>query len=303
MFKTFPEFSKLTLKDKDEYESFVKDLPPVSDINFASIMVWWDTIGSLMVSLLNDNLVISYWLPGDDKHSGLSLIGTNNVDESICAIFDYLRERGEEPRLVNVPDFVVDGMRYPELFKFKVGRGDDEYLIRLSRFAQLESMPSYMRIRTRKFIRQFGQSDLQVKRLDMRSIVTRQHLLEVTGAWPLKGINNINKLERSALPVAISRAMALDVQGVGLYIDGMLQAYCLYLPTNDSDYATLSHSRVNYDIPRIFDYIVHAFCEHLANEGYKFVNLHADNDSQKMRALKIALKPDHFFHKYTIEPA
>lgn len=38
------------------------------------------------------------------------------------------------------------------------------------------------------------------------------------------------------------------------------------------------------------------------DKGAKYINLDADNGSLKMRALKIALKPDNFFRKYNIEP-
>lgn len=81
MFKTFPEFSKLTLNDKDEYEALIKDYPPVYDMMFIGRMTWWDQLDSAAVSMLNGNLVVSYWLPGDEKHSGLSIavpIGSTN---------------------------------------------------------------------------------------------------------------------------------------------------------------------------------------------------------------------------------
>lgn len=76
MFKTFPEFTKLTLSDKEEYERLTRGYPPISDIAFSSLMIWWDSLGGLAVAKLNGNLVISYWLPGDEEYSGLSLIGT-----------------------------------------------------------------------------------------------------------------------------------------------------------------------------------------------------------------------------------
>ena len=75
MFKTFPEFSKLTLNDREEYESYIKDFPPISDILFASIMVWWGALDGLAVSKLNDNLVISYWIPGDENTQDFLSLG------------------------------------------------------------------------------------------------------------------------------------------------------------------------------------------------------------------------------------
>jgi hypothetical protein len=303
MIATFPAFSRLTLADREEYESFTKDFPPQSDISFTSLMIWWNSLGGLAVSRLNGNLVISYWLPGDEARSGLSLVGDQSVDESICTIFDYLRERGEKPRLVNVPDFVVNNMRYPEIFTFGVGAEGDEYLIPISRFASLENMPAYMRIRARKFIRHFGEENVKVEKFNLKSARNRQLLLDLTSGWPLKGINNINKLEREVLPVAVKLSPALGVKGAVVSVCGEIQALCLYFPTSHSEHAIISHARVNYDIPRIFDYIVYAFSRHLAGEGYKYMNIHSDNGSPRMRTIKIALKPEGFFRKYTVEPS
>jgi len=303
MFKTFPEFTKLTSKDREEYEAYVKHFPPVSDIAFPSLMLWWDGVGETAVSVLNDNLVISYWIPGDEAHSGLSLIGSNKVDESICVIFDYLRDRGERPRLVNVPDFVIDNLRYPELFQFKTDGGDDEYIISLQRFARIEQLPQHMRISIRKFVRAFGEDALQVKNLNLRLEHNRQLLQDTSEQWPLKGVNNMTKRGREVFPLSVQKGPHLGMRCAGLFVHGELEAYCLYFHTNDKRYVTLAHARVNYEIPRIFGYMVHALANHLVGSGARFANIYSDNGSLKMRAIKIALRPDHFFRKYSIEPA
>lgn len=302
MFKVFPEFAKLTINDEGEYKNFTKSYPPIGDISFGNLMLWWDTLGGLAISRLNGNLVISYWIPGDEEHSGLSLIGENRVDESICTIFDYLSERGERPRLVNVPEFVVNSLRYPELFAFKSARGDDEYLIATSKFAVLDGMPKFMRSRAKRFIREIGEEKIAIKNVDLYSLQQCKDLLNITEEWPLKGVNNISKLEREALPNTLSIGAMLGVQCMGLYVEGILQAYCLYLPSNDPQYAGIPHARINYDVPRIFDYAVHAFCKFLKEKGVDYINIDADNGSLQMRALKIALKPDNFFRKYSVEP-
>ncbi len=302
-FKAFPKFSELAIKDRDHYERLISEYPPVSDIAFASLMTWWDYLGGVKVALLNGNIVISYWMPGDEDFSGLALIGTSHVDESICAIFDYQREHGEQPKLVNVPEFVVHNMRYPEMFRFKTGLGDDEYLLSLSRFSEIGKLPPYMRIPARRFIRMHEGKGIEVRPINMDSLRCRQLLLEVDAIWPLKGINNINKIEREVLPVAVNQAPELGIFCVGLYIGGQLEAYCLYFKTNDDDHAVIAHARVNYEIPKIFDYIVYAFSKYLQEKGFKYLNVHSDNGSQKMRALKLALRPEGYFRKYTIEPS
>lgn len=302
MIATFPEFSKLTLAHKDEYEELIKDYPPVGDFSFANLMVWWDAFGGLAVSRLSGNLVISYWLPGAEERSGLSLVGTQYVDESICAMFDYLRERNEAPRLVNVPEFVINNMQYPELFNFKVGMGEDEYLLSISKFASLETMPVHMRIRAKKFIREYGER-VKVESLGLDSPANRRLLLDSATNWPLKGINSINKLERESLPLGLSYAPVLQTQAICLYLDDELQAFCMYYHTTDEEYALIAYVRVSYGVPRLFDYMVHAFAKYLSEKGFKYINIHSDNGSQHMRALKLALKPEGFFRKYTVEPS
>src|SRR5438552_6672566 len=99
MFKTFPAFSRLTLADKDEYEKLINDYPAISDLAFPTLMLWWNHLDCLGISMLNGNIVISYWSPTEQNDTGLCLIGTSQVDESICAIFDHLREK-EEPVLL-----------------------------------------------------------------------------------------------------------------------------------------------------------------------------------------------------------
>lgn len=302
MFKTFPEFSKLTLASRKEYEELIKNYLPVGDIHFGNLMVWWDALGSVSVSRLHNNLVISYWIPGDERHSGLALIGTQNVDESICTIFDYSRSRGEEPKLVNVPEFVVNSLQYPELFSFKSGRGDDEYLISPHKFAQVEKLPLTMRGHIKKFMKEIKYAHVDVHALDLGLASDRQLLLSAVKGWPRKGINNINKLEQEVFPLSIDMAPSLGLQAVGLFVDDDLVGFCTYFLDHGSKYMNLGHARVDYSIPGAFDYMVHAFCKYFQEQGVEFINLHSDNGSLKMRTIKIALRPEHFFRKYTIEP-
>ena len=303
MFKTFPEFSKLTLSDRAEYEEFVKGCPPIASLSFPGLLEWWGTVGDVAVSRLNGSLVIAYWIPGFEKYSGVSIIGTKDVDESLCTVFDYLRGQGERPRVVSVPEFVVNHLQYPELFSFKTSRGDDEYLIAMERFAVLDNMPRLMRIRARKFERRFAKQAIQVKPIDLSSVENQRLLIDAVADWPRKGLNNINKLEREALPRTLERGAAYGLRNICIFIDGEVQAFCLYHVTQYPDHAIAGHARINYDFAYLFDYSVHAFCKYLADKGVAYVNIHADNDSAKMRTLKMVLRPDNFFRKYSIEPA
>lgn len=178
MFKTFPEFSKLTLEDKEEYEALIKDFPPMSDFSFTGLLTWWNTLGYGSVAFLNENLVIPYWLPGDDKTSGLSLVGTNKIDQTICAIFDHLREKGEKPRLVNVPEFVIQSVQYPEMFTFKSQRSYDEYLVSVADFYPLENMTSIWRHKIGRKLPDLSKRKVETKALDLSLSENKELLLQ-----------------------------------------------------------------------------------------------------------------------------
>lgn len=304
MFTTFPKFSRLTLADREQYEEFIKDFPPIGDISFQTLFTAWDAIGSANVSMLNGNLVIAFWTPGDEEHSGLSVIGTQQMEQTICAIFDHLRDKGEVPRLANVPEFVVYSLRYPELFKFISQRGDDEYIMSLSRFASLGVLPSYQRARIKRFMREAGPRSVEVRSIDLSSSQNKDMLLEASHSWPKKGLNAIGLVEEEAHQRSIFYGEDIGIKNLCLFVDNVLQAYFLYHKSQNAKYIIADHVRLDYGFPSTFDYMVYAFSGHLQqHDKVQFVNLHADFGFDRLRLLKIALRPSNFFRKYTIEPA
>lgn len=302
-FKTFPEFSKLTPADRRAYEALIKDFPPISDISFGTLMVWWNVLDSLAIALLNGNLVISYWLPGDERHSGLSLVGTNLIDESICAILDHLKSEGRPARLVHVPEFVVSELRYPELFAFHEERSYDECVLSVGRIYPLSHVPIYRRRNIRRFLLDTDEDRIVVKSLDLSDEENQRMILESLAKWPKKGLNQSITIALDSIKAALKQADALGIENVVLFIDGVLQAFCLYQLPHDKRYAIISHVRVNYDIPRIFDFMTYAFARWFADQGVSRLNIEMDFGVSTLRIIKLMLKPDNFFRKYTIEPA
>src|SRR5581483_5087796 len=303
-FKTFPEFSKLTLADRERYEELIKDYPPLAEIAFTNIMQWWDHLGSASIALFNGNLVISYWLPGDEKMSGLSLVGINKLDECICLIFDYLRERGEHPRLVHMPEFMIEHIEYPELFCFENERILDEYVVSLASFFPLQHMSPVRRGRVRKFLAKMDESDAVVRSLDLSEEASRQMLFDAVGQWPKDStINRLSKLSKDAMSLSITEAAALGTENICLFIKGKLHAFMLYHQPHDKRYIILLQAKVSFAMPYIFDYTVYAWARHLCEQGVTFANLNVDLGAPMLRVVKLALGPQNFFRKYIVEPA
>lgn len=189
MFKTFPHFTKLTLQDKEEYESYIKDFPPYANLSFESMLTWWNALDQAAVSRLNDNLIISYWLPGFESDAGLALVGTNEVDASLCVLLDHLAAKGERRRLVFVPESVVRNVQYPELFRFKAQRADHEYILATAQYADIESMAPWKK---QKILRQMdGLKHLNVEVRPLRLDDTQEcdTFLRAVRPWWKKNIN------------------------------------------------------------------------------------------------------------------
>lgn len=303
-FKTFPEFSKLTLADKEAYERIIADYPAITDISFSGLMIWWNFLDTCAVSELNDNLVISYWLPGVEEYSGLSILGTHKIDESVCTIFDYLRAKGEAPRLVHVSEFVMSNMKYPELFSFIAERNFDEYIVPISRLYPLSQAVSHRRVRIKKFLADVDESRIIIKSLNLAAPENKQLLFDSAEAWWSKHtVNELLLIEKEAMEVAIGQAEGLGVENVCIYIDGELHAFCLFQLALDKRYALISHAKVNDKIPYTFDYLTYAMARWFADKGITYVNLDCDLGLPFMRMIKLSLGPTNSFRKYIVEPA
>lgn len=302
MFKTFPEFTKLTLEHKDEYEAFISQYPPFSEYSFATIMTWWDALDSAAVSVLNGNLIISCWLPGDEDSSGLMLVGKQSIDETVCAIFDCLQARGEVAKLVHVPEFVISSMRYPEFFKLTPERDYDECIVPISGLYPLSEATDRLRWGVDKFLARMRGSHIVAKSLDLRNPANQQLLLDRSAQWPQKGdINNTTSLEQEMMPLKVKQAGLLSIGNICIYIDDELAGFFLYQMPHDKRYVIASYARLNASIPRIFEYMVYTYAKHFADQGITYINLDFDMGLPVLRAAKLGLGPMNFFRKYTVQ--
>jgi hypothetical protein len=302
MFKTFPEFSKLTLNDRAEYESYIKDFPPIADMSFASVMTWWNGLGQAAASVLNDNLIVSYWVPGFEAEAGLALIGVNKVDESFCSIFDYLAIRGETPKLVCVPEFVVGHVRYPDLFHFKEQRADCEYIVSAAKFAHLDATPSWKRQKIQHQLQQMEGLHWEVRPLDLTDPKELALLLETTKKWWGKNINNIGKIERDAMHMAIKDHTVLDFQNVCLLVEGRLLGFCLYRRPSDQAYAIIHFIKATGNKVLGYELISHLFAKYFYERGVKKININTDAGNLRLRMFMLSLGPSNYFRKYSVKP-
>ncbi len=305
-FKEFPVFTKLAMSDRRQFESLVQQYPPISDITFTTLMLWWNHLNSLAVASLNSNLIISYWLPGDDRWSGLSVLGTSAIDETISHVFDYLKlHRGDEDtKLVHIPEFVIEQMQHPELYSYDPERDLDEYVIPVSKSYPLNHMVSFRRRRVRSFMDAVDEHSVSVRSVDLTVKANKERLRAATNRWPKKGTLSMpSQLSEEALSLALNDSEALGIENVCLFIGDTLHAFALYYQPSDKRYAIISHIRLSQSLPFLLDYLLYVFSRWFAEQNILFLNLDVDFGTPVLRMIKLMLGPDNFFRKYTVRPA
>ena len=305
MFKTFPQFTKLTLAHKDEYEDFIRNFPPVSEISFTTAMTWWSMFQPISVSWLNGNLVVAHFILGDEKNTGLSLIGVNDIDSSICTIFDYLKERDEPARMVHVSEFVVHAIAYPELFKFTGERDYDEYITPVSAMHPLSQASAASQRKITIFRKGLHGAKASLNSIDLSKKTNREILYEhALGWWQQESqLNRPPRLYIDSLQMVLANAVFLDVDNICLFTDNNLRGFYLHQLTHDKTYATVNYyafDSIKHGVP---EYLLYASFKELHRQGVGFVNLDFDLGTPFFRTSQLKSSPTNYFRKYTIEPA
>lgn len=304
--KQFPEFSKLSMGDRDQYERFIDGMPPIADIQFYALMVHWNGTDVNTVSLLNGNLILSYWIVGADKLNGVSLIGTHDTDKTLCELFDTQRALGQSAKVVHVPEFVVESIEHPELFRFTSERYMDEYVIDLTRHADVQSLPMFIRHRIKRFEKWLLRTGntAEVRPIDISQESERTKLIGLVRAWEHKSaMNNAVKHINENIHVALNYGPELGLSVLGLFVSGELKAFMVYHDFDGTEYSAMSHLLIDEDIPHLLSYMVFVFSKWFVSNGKVLMNIDSDLGIPLIRGIKIAHRPCNFFRKYTIRPA
>jgi hypothetical protein len=302
MLAPFPNFSKLHIKDKKEYEKLVAELPKLSDLSFATLMIWWNLDGGLVAAVLNSNLVLSYNLPNDPQNSGLCLVGTNHIKESLDTITAYLQEKNLPIRLVHVPELVAEQIKAIEGYQIESERDYDEYIIPTTNFYPLEQARSDQRYKVRRFLKSVEGRKLEVRELNLSDAYVRQGVADSIIDWNERfaSQNDPSSIEMNALNVSLSHAASLGVRNRGLYVDDILCGFVTFQVTSDNKYLIGNHMKVDRTYPRVVDYLEFIVAGVAYEKNVPFLNVEMDLGIPGLRMHKTELRPVDFLRKYSV---
>lgn len=306
MLATFPDFTPITLEDKEDYRKLMAEYPPISDIEFATLHIWWNLESKLAASSLNGNLILHYSQPFDRENSGYCLIGTQLIDETIEAVFDYLRHEHKPVKLVHVPEFVIKNVKQPEKWLIEEEPDYHEYILDSRALATLEGHDHWRtRGKIKRFLREVEGRQVEVRSEELTSQESKDDLLRKIIEWEStrKSTNDTERTEHEAIKKTLAHATHLDIENISLYIDGKLHGVAFYHKSADNKYFIIHHIKVDYGVHRIFDYMTHMLATHAKDNAVDFINMEMDLGIASLREHKLGLRPVDFFRKYTVKPA
>jgi hypothetical protein len=305
MYPVFPNFKKLNLEDRQQYESLVEAYTPFSDMSFTTLHIWWNLDEKLFFSVLNQNLVLNYYQPFDKPGAGLSLLGNHQVDKSIGEIFEYLKSYGRQQRLVHVPEFVIKEIEAKDAYDISEEADMHEYVMDAAACAKLEGRElGRIRRKVNRFLRETEDYQLELKELDLSLEKERGTVIAAIEDWRQRfpKANDPGRTETDAIKSALKHHRALEIKNLALFIDGKLHGVALFHQSQDRKYYILNHLKVDYSFPFIFDYLTNQVALAAHHNDIPYLNMEMDLGIEGLRQHKLGLRPVDFLKKYSVSP-
>lgn len=306
MFANYPNFSNLNQSNRTEFEKLISKYPPISDLSYSTLMIWWNFTNDMSISVMGSNLILLYRFPREDINSGHSFIGTEDIDKSIELIYHNLVLNKELQKLVHVPEFVVKSIKNPNRFNITEEEDYNEYLYRSDELKSLQN-PSLSRTRRKvnRFIREAGAQNIKVTSIDLNQQQNQHLLINNFLKWNLSSDNHNDPYgdEVKALNISIVKSDELEVRNLCIYVNDILHGFALYHISHDGQYYIVHHIKVQNELPHVFDYAIHQLAILANKDNIPYINLEMDLGIEGLRRYKNGLRPVGFFKKYTITPA
>lgn len=296
MIDHYPVFSALNIDKKDFCRRFTNQFEPYSDFNFTSLFAW-NTDRSTEISILNDNLIIrqpSYL----DNHPVYSLMGTNQVNESIAKLLQSV------PKLELVPQFVVDALEQPNPFKTKEDRDNFDYVYDLANLSQLAGNKyKKKRNRVNVFVNDHSHLELEVDSAMQISTSLAEEIRALDREWARQNTREEGDIlnERRALNRLLNNFNSLDILVITFRVAGSLKAFSIaeILPNGHSvihfeKALTLHHEH-------IYSFVATQSAQQLRILGCKYTNWEQDLGLEGLRRSKLSYHPTKMLAKYTIQ--
>ena len=301
MIPEFPHFKKLELADKKDVEKFTQKYPPYSDFNFVSM--WsWDIKGEMLLSTLNDNLVVRFtdYLTGEPFYS---FLGNNKVNETAEKLLGLSKKEGFKPMLKLLPE---DSIKNIDISKFKIQEDRDN-------FDYIYSIPILSELKGgiyethRNLIHQFLKinKDWEVSVIDFREIYNKNSILSLFTQWAKNKGDSLLLEEYKNEFLALNKLLSIeDTKKINLvcfalYVEKKLVGFII----NElvyNEYNIIHFEKADASYKGCYPFLMQQNLKNLNNFHVKYLNFEQDLGIDSLRFTKKKFHPISFLKKYLV---
>lgn len=298
----FPLFKKMDIGDRSDIESFTSKFPPYSDYNFVSL--WsYNTNDDIMISSLNDNLVIKFRDYIQTEKYFYSFCGINKTSDTVNTLFSWMVANDIPPYLRLVPEIAIQKeLSQNEKISIKEDEDNFDYVISLSQFATLTgNINSHKRWRINKFTK--NNTNVSVVVLPLNDQQVQAELLAIFDRWArAKNIHNDDsKNERTAIQRLLSDLVNPNLVCLGIRVQGKIIGFSIE-ELLQNNYAMGHFIKIDFSDASAYDYLRKITADYLLSKKCVYLNYEQDLGEKGLRESKRSLKPVHYLKKYIISP-
>ncbi len=296
----FPNFRKFSFTDRKWYEEFYAKFPPYADFSFENLLVWCDIFDDLNISLLNNNIILTFTDPFGPKNESLyTILGDNEPIKTLKEVSSFLKDHTSSM----LPDCFVDKINNKNQWRIIEDRDNWDYIYSLEKFTKMQGGDySMLRKNMRRILRTID-NNFEFKDFDLNTTDNRIKLINLMHSWDLMFSltdNDPLHIENKAIDRLLSMQDVLGHKCYLFYFKGQIEGFLIFHTVPQKDYIIFNHIKCSYKYRYMFDFIFLQSLAELINKGFKFVNMEQDLGSAGLRQHKLTLRPQMFLRKYKL---
>jgi hypothetical protein len=278
-------FRPIELKDKHEFDSFLgKNPPQISEMTFTNLFCWRLSKGHEF-AIHKGHLIVSF------SDNGIRKLYQPIGPEPAKIIEEVLRASNHA--FERVDRSIAERL----LGKFKVleDRSMADYVYRVS---DMRDLPGDKYSQKRNFIKRFSACGPTACVLD---VSTARDFLDMQERWCDMRNCQANP-EMNAEDIAVKECLnnfkALDVHGICIRVDGVMQAFAIGEKLNTNTFVE-HFEKANTEFNGIYQYVAREFARSIP-VGFEFLNREQDLGVEGLRKAKLSYHPALMVEKCSI---
>ena len=298
MLKTFPNFSDLSIEDKNEIERITNQFSPYSDFNFVSLWCY-DLSDKTGLSILNNNLVIRMedYTTADIFYM---FIGKNKVEETIKELFEFLKQNNLPQELYLLPEEMLADCidRLKQKYKVEEDRDNFDYIINVDNIAKMEGSALHQK---KKLLNKFLKNQTpNVRIVNLSDTNIKNEILSFFDLWK----KNKGKYNSKNEEVALNNLFKGLIDQSNIYV--LLAEYrnqvigFSIFEILENGYAVGDFQKGDVKYKGIYEFLNYSIAKFLKEKKCKYYNIEQDLGIEGLRRAKLDYDPI-FLKKYTIK--